>query len=141
MKTIHHVLDIGAMRQAAFEAVNSDRGLSGWWSNAVSGDYVLAGVIRFTFAGDFNPHMKITALEQDKAITWQCIAGHEPWANGTFRFEFVDHEAGTRMRFWQDYAVELSDDAYGIYNYNWGYYLESLRLYLTTGAGKPYTPS
>ena len=33
----------------------------------------------------------------------------------------------TRLRFTQDYAVELSDDDYGIYNFNWGYYLESLR--------------
>jgi hypothetical protein len=42
------------------------------------------------------------------------------------------------VRFWQEYATELSDDAYGTYNFNWGYYLESLRLLCTTGAGKPF---
>jgi hypothetical protein len=44
----------------------------------------------------------------------------------------------TRLRFTQDYAVELSDDDYGTYNFTWGYYLESLRLLITTGVGKPY---
>ena len=38
----------------------------------------------------------------------------------------------------RNYAVELDDDAYGIYNFNWGYYLESLRLYCTTGMGQPF---
>jgi hypothetical protein len=68
------------------------------------------------------------------------VSGHEPWRHNTFRFELADHDAGTRLRFWQDYAVELSDDAYGIYNFNWGYYLESLRLLCTTGIGKPFVP-
>jgi hypothetical protein len=48
----------------------------------------------------------------------------------------------TRLRLRQDYAQELSDDTYGIYNYNWGYYLEGLR-FLTEhgpGHGKPYQP-
>jgi len=49
-----------------------------------------------------------------------------------------DHEGGTRVRFWQHYATELDDDSYGIYNFNWGYYLESLRLFCETGTGKPF---
>ncbi len=36
--------------------------------------------------------------------------------------------------------VELDDDSYGIYNFNWGYYLQSLRLFCTTGVGKPFQP-
>jgi len=56
-------------------------------------------------------------------------------------FELAGRPDGrTRLRFTQDYAVELSDDDYGIYNFNWGYYLESLRLLLTTGTGQPYQP-
>jgi hypothetical protein len=36
------------------------------------------------------------------------------------------------------HTVELADDCYGVYNLNWGCYLESLRLFCTTGAGKPF---
>jgi hypothetical protein len=83
--------------------------------------------------------MEITNLDEGRNLEWRCIAGHEPWDNGTFRFEVVRLDDGrTKLRFWQDYAVELSDDAYGVYNFNWGYYLESLRLLCVTGIGKPY---
>ncbi len=44
----------------------------------------------------------------------------------------------TCLRFWQYYAVELADDYYGTYNFNWGYYLESLSKFCSTGKGAPY---
>ena len=90
----------------------------------------------FTFAGDFNPDMRVTALEPPALVCWECVGGHEPWALNTFRFELVDKAGGTTVRFWQNYARELTDDAYGTYNFNWGYYLESLRLLSETGTGK-----
>jgi steroid delta-isomerase-like uncharacterized protein len=74
-------------------------------------------------------------------LEWRCVAGHGKWKDGTFRFEIAPLEDGhLRLRFWQDYAVELSDDDYGNYSFNWGYYLESLRLYCETGTGKPFDP-
>ena len=80
-------------------------------------------------------------LDEHRELVWRCVAGHDPWKDGMFRFQLVGFEDGrTRLRFWQDYAVELDDDSYGSYNFNWGYYLESLRLFCTTGAGKPFHP-
>jgi hypothetical protein len=61
--------------------------------------------------------------------------------DNSFRFEIVAQDSGSKLRFRQEYSRELSDDQYGVYNYNWGYYLESLRLYCSTGTGKPFTPA
>ncbi len=143
MKTIHHVLDIDASPDSVWSAITERDQLAGWWSTKVSATRPIVGErIAFTFADDFNPVMEIVALEEGRQLEWRCVAGHQPWDNGTFRFEIVDLDDGrTKLRFWQDYAVELSDDAYGVYNFNWGYYLESLRLLCTIGAGKPFTPS
>jgi uncharacterized protein YndB with AHSA1/START domain len=142
MKTIHHVLDIDASTESVWSAITDGEQLGRWWSTKLQAPKpVVGGRIAFTFAGDFNPVMEITEVEDGRKLEWRCVAGHEPWDNGTFRFEVVGLDDGrTRLRFWQDYAVELSDDAYGVYNFNWGYYLESLRLLCTTGTGKPFTP-
>ena len=142
MKTIHHVLDIDAGVDSVWSAITDADRLAGWWSTKLRTTKPIVGErIAFTFAGAFNPVMEITELEELLKLEWRCVDGHEPWSNGTFRFEVVALDDGrTKLRFWQDYAVELSDDAYGVYNFNWGFYLESLRLLCTTGRGKPFTP-
>jgi uncharacterized protein YndB with AHSA1/START domain len=138
MKTIHHVLEIAAPREAVFAALTTGDGLSGWWSTQVKAGTAVGAVVDFTFGSDFNPDMRITELTAPALLCWECAGGHEPWALSVFRFELEDAGGGTKVRFWQHYARELSDDAYGTYNYNWGYYLESLRLFSETGTGKPY---
>ena len=40
--------------------------------------------------------------------------------------------------FRQGYGMELDEESFGTYNFNWGYYLESLLEYCTTGTGKPF---
>jgi uncharacterized protein YndB with AHSA1/START domain len=143
MKTIHHVLDIDAPGDRVWRALTESSGLAAWWSTAVQAPDAAVGTsIRFTFADDFNPVMEITALVPVTELAWRCASGHSPWDDNSFRFQLVALDDGrTRLRFWQEYAVELSDDAYGVYNFNWGYYLESLRLLCTTGTGKPFDPN
>ena len=139
MKTIHHVIDVGAGASSIYEALTKEAGLSAWWSSKVAAPSSDVGaLIEFTFAGDFNPVMRIDELDADALVVWKCVGGHEPWDDNDFRFELAEHEGGTRLRFWQEYATELSDDAYGTYNFNWGYYLESLRQLCVEGQGKPF---
>jgi uncharacterized protein YndB with AHSA1/START domain len=144
MRTIHHVLDVAAEPAAVYEALTEEKALARWWTTKVSAASAVGGNVVFTFVPDFSPVMKITALEPATLVEWQCTGGVEQWAGDTFRFELATSPAAagnsplTRVRFWQQYATELSDDDYGTYNFNWGYYLESLRLLCSEGAGKPF---
>jgi uncharacterized protein YndB with AHSA1/START domain len=142
VKTIHHVLDIDSDGAAVWDALTTEAGLAGWWTSQVSVDGAGAGTrVSFVFGGDFNPVMQVTEAADGQRLAWRCIDGHDNWKDNTFTFELAGLPDGrTRLRFTQDYATELSDDDYGIYNFNWGYYLESLRLLLTTGTGQPYRP-
>jgi uncharacterized protein YndB with AHSA1/START domain len=140
VKTIHHVVDIAADEDTVWAALTDPEKLAGWWSTKVSSPVAAVGAhVEWTFDGDFNPVMEITTLA-GRVLVWSCVSGHEPWQDSTFRFVVQAADGRTRLRFWQEYAVELADDYYGVYNFNWGYYLESLRLYCTTGVGKPYRP-
>jgi uncharacterized protein YndB with AHSA1/START domain len=140
VRTIHHVLDIDAPSTGVWSALTGAEGLAGWWSTKLeAGDPIPGARIVFTFAGDFNPVMEITDVDDGRQLAWKCVGGHANWDDNTFDFELVPLDDGrTRLRFTQFYATELSDDDYGVYNFNWGYYLESLRLLCTTGAGKPF---
>lgn len=141
MKTIHHVVDLEAPPGDVWAAIATESGLGSWWSTEVSLESPGVGeVVDFTFVADFNPDMKITTFEPLHRLEWCCVGGHPPWSDNTFTFELDANGDGTRLRFWQHYATELDDDEYGIYNFNWGYYLQSMLEYLTTGTGKPFTP-
>ena len=140
MKTIVHVVDIKAPRDKVYAALTTQQGLSNWWTKEVSTEGKEGGDIDFTFLGDFNPKMRITQLREPDLVAWKCVAGHDNWQDNTFLFELRASGNGTSLRFTQEYAKELELDVYGTYNFNWGYYLDSLAMLVEKGKGKPFEP-
>lgn len=138
MKTILHAVDIAGSAEDIYDALTSQSGLSGWWTTRVTAAPDVGAVIHFRFGATFNPEMRITALERPRRVTWECIGGHGPWQDNTFEFRVERRDSGCVLRFAQVYSIELGDEEYGRYNFNWGYYLESLRRLVETGRGTPY---
>lgn len=138
MKKILHAVEISAPRVSVYKAITTQTGLSSWWSTNVTVEPGIGGIVDFTFVEGFNPDMKITKLEPERSVHWRCVGGHDNWLDNTFSFELSDKNENTLVMFTQIYAKELSDEVYGTYNFNWGYYLDSLRMYCETGTGKPF---
>jgi uncharacterized protein YndB with AHSA1/START domain len=141
MSTILHVVDVAAPSKEVFAAISTVDGLGHWWTTRVDGDEHIGGTVRFTFVPDmFNPEMHIETLEEPTSLVWRCVGGADQWTDATIRFDLEEGDEGTRLAFRQSYGRALDDVSFGIYNFNWGYYLESLRLYCERGAGKPFQP-
>jgi uncharacterized protein YndB with AHSA1/START domain len=140
MKTILHAVHIHAAPPKVYEALTTASGLAGWWSKkGVRIDE--SGVVHFTFAGDFHPQMKQTRLDPPRRVEWRCVGGHPNWQDNTFSFTLNERKGETLVQFVQEYAQELSDEVYGTYNFNWGYYLNSLKMLCEKGTGAPFNPS
>jgi uncharacterized protein YndB with AHSA1/START domain len=141
MDTIIHVVDIHASPEALYNAVSTGDGLAGWWSAEVTAPEQVGGIVDFTFESGFNPRMEITALDSPVLVSWRCVDGHDPWLNSTFSFSIAPlADAHSRLVFTQGYGAPISDVEFGIYNYNWAYYLHSLKQLVETGVGFPYQP-
>jgi len=138
MDTILHAVDIAAPAEAVFDAVATADGLSRWWSTRVESDEKLGGTVRFQFVPDFNPEMEITELDRPNAVAWKCTGGAASWLGASLRFEIEARGELSRLMFTQRYAGEMSDYDFGTFNYNWGYYLHGLQLYVETGTGAPF---
>jgi uncharacterized protein YndB with AHSA1/START domain len=141
MKQIIHAVHIHVSPSAVFSALTTETGLRGWWTKRVTVEEEVGGIIAFTFAGDFNPQMKQVILDHDRKVVWQCVGGHANWMDNTFTFTLTERNGETMLMFAQDYARELTDEVYGIYNFNWGYYLNSLKRFCETGDGVPFDPA
>jgi Activator of Hsp90 ATPase homolog 1-like protein len=139
MKTILHALHIHAQPSAPYAALTTAEGLAGWWSTRVSVEPGEKGLIRFTFAGDFNPVMRQDRAAKDREVRWTCVDGHANWQDNTFSFRIEPRKSECVLLFTQEYAQELDDETYGTYNFNWGYYLNSLKRLCETGTGTPFT--
>ena len=140
MKTIMHFFRVHAPTARVYEALTTGEGLAGWWSRDVAAERGVGARVRFRFLEGFNPVMEITRAEQGRHVGWKCVDGHDKWKDNTFDFEIRPNGDEADLMFVQEYARELSDEDYGQYNFNWGYYLGSLKKFCETGEGTPFAP-
>ena len=77
MKTILHAVHIHAATPTVYDALTTTKGLTSWWTTrgAPIDD---AGVIHFTFGGDFDPLMKQTTRELLLGFQFQAIRTFSP---------------------------------------------------------------
>jgi steroid delta-isomerase-like uncharacterized protein len=138
MRFIIHSFAIRAPRSRVYDALSTREGLAGWWTTDVRGESAVGRTVSFRFADVFKPDMRVGALEPGRLVKWTCVGGEENWQDNGFSFELSDDGQLTRLMFRQEYARELDDKTYGEFNYNWGYYLTSLKALCETGTGKPF---
>jgi hypothetical protein len=112
MKQIIHAVHIHAAPPDVYRSLTTGEGLSQWW----------------------------TRLEPNRRLEWLCVGGHANWLDNTFTFTQDERKGETLLLFSQDYARELSTEVYGIYNFNWGDDLNSLKMLCEKGAGVPFVP-
>jgi uncharacterized protein YndB with AHSA1/START domain len=137
VKEIVHTVEIEAPVASVEEAITTASGLSSWWTRDVSMD---GDRISFTFEKGFNPVMRVVQREPGKLVAWAPESGADPWMGSTIRFELDERDGKTAVLFRHRYAQDLPDELFGVFNFNWAYYLESLRLLSETGSGKPFRP-
>jgi uncharacterized protein YndB with AHSA1/START domain len=139
MDRIIHAVDIKAPKDRVYDALTTPQGLGGWWTKEVTADVRIGGRIDFRFGTVFHPVMEVVKLDPGRTVEWKCVGGEKDWENGRFAFHLEDRGALTLLMFTQDYARELSDEVYGRFNFNWGYYLGSLKKLCETGQGFPFS--
>jgi len=141
MRHILHVFDVETAPCEVWEALTTREGLAGWWTRDVrsAARPAVGDTVEFVFAEVFHPVMKVVEKVQDKRLTWKGIAQKEPaWLDSTFNFSLEPRGKRTVVTFSQTYARDISDEDYGRFNYNWAYYLRSLKELCEAGQGFPF---
>jgi hypothetical protein len=136
-RKILHVFHVGNNLESVKKSLTTLEGLQSWWTKDVTGSVAAGSILQFRFADVFKPDMKV--IQSDNSLVqWQCVAGEKEWAGDTFTFSFNDKGKSVSVIFTQKYTNEITDEQYGTFNFNWGYYLHSLKLYCETGKGTPW---
>ncbi|MGD8305627.1 MAG: SRPBCC domain-containing protein [Ignavibacteria bacterium] len=137
MASIKHYLIIKAPVEKVYQSILTTEGLRGWWTDDAYAEEKVGGIAEFNFDEAYHNEMRITKLEKNKLIEWECIEGDKEWIGTYFRFEFESRDDDTILRFTHgDWREET--DFFASCNYHWGYYLSSLKKYNETGEGTPF---
>jgi uncharacterized protein YndB with AHSA1/START domain len=138
MQSIKHYLLIKAQPEKVYSAITKTGGLKGWWTVEAKADEKVGGIAEFIFGDRYFNKMKITNLEPDKKLEWECLEGDKEWIGTTFLFDLEEKDESTILRFSHNNWKE-DTDFFASCNYNWGYYLKSLKQYCETGEGTPFS--
>jgi len=137
MPSIKHYLVIKAVAEKVYTALSETEGLCGWWTVEAKADERVGGTAEFIFGERYYNKMKITNLLNSKKVEWKCLEGDKEWIGTTFLFDLEEKDESTILRFSHNNWKEETD-FFASCNYNWGYYLKSLKQYCETGEGTPF---
>jgi uncharacterized protein YndB with AHSA1/START domain len=120
-----------------YETLTTEKGLSETWTKKLSVKPELGFVNEFFFVDERPIQMKITELETDKRIVWECL-GYEPeWIGSFISFDLAEKKGSTSVVLRHLNWKELNE-FYRWCNYNWAIFLYSLKTYCEEGAGVPF---
>ena len=93
-------------------------------------------MINFKF-GTIDFIVKVTELEVNKKIGWECVETTLPFVGHIYTFELDENDGKTRIRL-TEHGFEEQDDMYANMNFSWGKYLESLRQFCQIGLSEAF---
>jgi uncharacterized protein YndB with AHSA1/START domain len=137
MKSIYHQLKIEAPVEKVYEALTTQKGLSGWWTPETTAKPEAGSIVRFAFGPNYFKEMKIEELQPNKKVKWICINGYEDWIGTTITFEIQSIDKGTSLLLHHDGWKEYTQ-GFAACSYDWAIFLRSMKFLCETGKGLPY---
>lgn len=137
MADIRHYLSIDAPAATVYHAISEEEGLRGWWTPGAVARPKAGSIAEFTFGDRYHNKMRILRLERDRLVEWECLEGDREWVGTRFLFDLEAEGERTILRFCHGNWRQMTD-FFASCNYQWAYYLRSLKAYCETGEGTPY---
>jgi uncharacterized protein YndB with AHSA1/START domain len=137
MPDILHTVGIEAPMTRVYVAIATKAGLAGWWTEKVTGDERVGGVLQFRFDDHGGNDMEIVELARPRRIAWKCVAGAPEWIGTKISFDLKETDGETKLLFaqrgWRE-QVEFMHYC----STKWATYLVGMKALIETGRGTPY---
>lgn len=137
MPDIRHLLVIESSPGSVYRAITDQAGLRAWWTPQAVAKPQVGSIAEFNFDDRYHNKMRIHRLEPEALVEWECLEGDPEWVGTRFLFDLRPDDGQTVLRFchcgWRE-----PTDFFASCNYQWGYYMRSLKSYCETGEGTPY---
>lgn len=139
MPDILFEVPINAAPDKTYRAITQPDELRLWWTQQADIDPKLGSVSEFRFYnGGVVLRLELTEKTPNSKVVWKPVSGVPDWPGTSVVWDIVPTETGTKLLFsHRDFAN--ADGSLPYTNYNWAWYIISLKKYLETGTGSPHT--
>ena len=137
MYDILHFVGIEGPVAPIYAALSTKAGLAGWWTENVSGEEHVGGVLRFRFDSYGGSDMKVLELLPGRRVAWECVDGAPEWIGTKLSFDLKEANGETKVLFAQRGWREQVDFMHYC-STKWAVYLVGLKALIETGRGTPY---
>lgn len=138
-----HQIGIKASPEAVYKALTEQDGISSWWSEHTQAEPAIDNVNEVSFYGGMAVfELRNVVLSPNKNVVWSVEGGPPPWVGTEITWTLSPGEGPTEGQTIVDFAhrgLDLPERSFANINYNWGWYLTSLKFYLEKGKGMPHT--
>ncbi|MFC5498937.1 SRPBCC domain-containing protein [Caenimonas terrae] len=141
-------LVLSAPAADVYQALATQQGLQGWWTQSCEADGHAGGRATFRF-GQTRKVMRIDRLEPGREVRWHCIESHiaiagvppDEWRDTQIVFRLTPRGAAQTVLDFEHIGLTPALACWGACNKGWDHFLGSLRSLVESGEGAPYLPS
>lgn len=130
-----------------FEALTTPQGIQSWWTTTSDVGTAVGENITIRFGPSFKM-MHIETLRPREQVRWRVVDAHlvvpglartNEWRGTTIVFQLVPQSGTTTRLKLEHIGLTPEVECYGICSQGWAQFLGSLKAYVETGKGTPYT--
>ncbi len=136
MADVLHMVGVNATPEDLYMVLTEEKGLRSWWSqhSHVDGDNL--NVSFYNNMVTFN--LRVAELDPNRKVVWAVEGGPPDWADTTITWTISVNEGQTMLHLAHRGFASTGGNFAGV-NYNWGWYVTSIKFLLEKGEGMPHT--
>jgi uncharacterized protein YndB with AHSA1/START domain len=140
---------LAAPPAVVYQALTTQQGLRGWWTQDCDAETGVGGSIRFGFGSNATKAVRIEQLVPGREVLWLCTMAQihvgglkrkDEWVGTQIAFHLSEEGQGqTRLHF-EHVGLVPEFECYDLCNQGWQFFMDSLQQYIATGRGTPFVP-
>jgi activator of HSP90 ATPase len=136
MADVLHQVGVNSSSKELYEILTTEEGLQSWWSQ--HSDIDGAKVTVSFYNGMVTFVLNVAESVPGEKVVWEVEGGPPDWADTTITWTISEHEGQTMLHLAHSGFASTAGN-FAAVNYNWGWYVTSIKFLLEKGEGMPHT--
>jgi hypothetical protein len=139
MATILLRTPVAAEPTTLYDAVATNQGVNGWWSNHTHGPDGVGSTLKVAFPdAPITFDFEVTEDAPDSRVRWHCLAGPPEWTGTDVSFDIqTDDDGQTSVLFAHD-GWHTTEESFPFIAYSWAQILPRLKKLAEDGQPNPF---